>query len=368
MTTLRVRLTEARVRDAAPGDYADEVEQGLVLYVSPTARTWGLYKWSPKDKRPVRKSIGRWPLVTVEEARKRAKALALKLLDGESIHRPDRVTLQHVVDRYEARNRARGDKYPTWMTDLVRLSFSDWMERDLSQITRADIADRHDRVATQRGRVAAARAVKALRSLYRYADELDLYDGRNPAKAVRVTDSRPRTRYYTKDEAARFDEALDDPSLAEWVAPYFRLLRETGARRTNVASMRWEHLDLEAGTWRIAAADAKNKLDAIVHLNASAVAILKARPRTSEWVFPSPKSASGHLVEPIFAFYAVRKLAGLDGVTIHDWRRTKGVRLVEAGAPITVVASILTHKNPATTARAYAHASPEAIKSWVGRV
>jgi integrase len=367
MTTPKLRFTEARVRELAPGTYADEVEHGLVLYVSSTAKTWGLYKWSPVDRRPIRKSLGRYPLVSVEEARKKAKTLSLKILDGVSLARPERVTLKYVMDRYEARNKARGDRHPGWLTDTVLLGFKDWLERDLSEITRADLADRHDLIATQRGRVAAARAVKAMRSLYKYADELDLYVGRNPAKAVRVKDSQPRKRYYGDDELASFDKALDDPSHAEWVAPYFRLLVETGARRSNVASMRWSNVDLKNAVWRIPAADFKTGTDSEVYLTERAVAILKARKEgsTSEWVFPSAKSAAGHLREPWFAFSQVLKLAGLEGTTIHDLRRTKGVRLVEKGAPITVVAAILGHRNPATTARVYGHATPAAIRGWI---
>jgi integrase len=366
----KVRLTEARVRDAKPGEYADEVEQGLMLYVSDTARSWGLYKWSPALKRPIRKSIGRWPLVSVDEARKRAKALALKLLDGESLSRPDTLTLSDAVTRYVKWNKTRSLKYPDWIDDVIRLSFEDWLERDFATITRAEIADRHLVIAEKRGKVAAARAVKALRTLYKFADENDLYTGRNVAKAVRVEDTQPRRRFLSPDEQKRVREALDDPIHAEWVKPFMLLALATGARRANLQAMRWDKLDLDAGVYRVAAADSKNKEPMDIVLTPEAVAILRERKNlsASEWVFPSPKSSKGHIVETWYAVKRVYELAGVKESTLHDVRRTLGSMLTQAGAPLTTVQRALNHKNPATTARTYSISSDASVREYMAKL
>jgi len=366
----KIRLTEARVRDALEGEYADEVEQGLMLYVSPTARTWGLYKWSPTEKRPIRKSIGRWPLVTVDEARKRAKALSLKLLDGESLNRPDTVTLKELVRRYVAWNKTRDLKYPDWIDDVIRLSFPDWLGRDIATITRADLADRHIEIAEKRGKVAAARSVKAMRTLYKFADENELYTGRNVAKAVRVEDTQPRRRFLSPDEQARVRAALDDPSLAEWVKPLMLLALSTGARRTNLCSMRWDALDLDAGVYRVKAADSKNKIPMDIVLPPEAVAILRERQKkaTSEWVFPSPKASSGHLVETWYAMKRVYEIAKVEDATLHDARRTLGSMLTQAGAPLSTVQRALNHKNPSTTARTYSISSDASVREFMAKL
>lgn len=366
----KIRLTEARVRDAKVGEYADEVEQGLVLYVSETAKTWGLYKWSPTEKRPIRKSIGPWPLVGVDEARKKCKALSLKLLEGDSLKRPDTLTLEDLTRRYIKWNKTRNLKHPDWPDDVIRLGFSDWLQRDVATITRADISDRHLKIATERGPSIAARSVQCLRTLYRYADENDLYVGRNVARAVRVEGSAPRRRFLSPDEQARVRAALDDPSLAEWVKPFMLLAFATGARRANLAGMRWDKLDLDAGVYRVAAADSKNKIPMEIVLTPEAVAILKERRKqiTSEWVFPSPKASCGHLVEPWYAVNAVYKLARVTDATLHDARRTLGSMLTQAGAPLSTVQRALNHKNPATTARTYSISSDASVREFLGKI
>ena len=147
----KMKLTEARVREAEPGTYADTEENGLMLYVSPTSRTFGLYKWSPTLKKPVTKSIGKWPLVSVDEARKRAKALALKLLDGVSLSRPDTVSVKDLVDRYCRWNRTRDLKYPDWIESVIASGFADWLNRDISTIARSEIAERHLDISSEAG-------------------------------------------------------------------------------------------------------------------------------------------------------------------------------------------------------------------------
>ncbi len=369
----RIRLTEARVRDCELGEYADEVEAGLMLYVTPTSRRWGLYKWSPSERRPVRKSIGPWPLISVDDARKRAKALAVKLLDGESLVRPDKLTLGDLTDRYEKWNRTRGLRKPAWVSDLVELSFGDWKQREVSSITKADLAARHEHVAATRGVAAATRVIKALRALYTYAGDQGLYEGANTARAVAITDGKPRRRYLTPVEFARVRAVLNAADPDGWRGAYFTLLLLTGARLSNAASMRWDALDLDGARWRIPPADSKTGEPLEVMLVPEAVALLRDRRERvkGEWVFPARRKGTqtGHLVEPGFAWKDVLAEAKVPlDVTIHDCRRTLGVRLTASGAPITVVAKILGHANPATTARAYAWASEESARGWLEKL
>jgi integrase len=58
----------------------------------------------------------------------------------------------------------------------------------------------------------------------------------------------------------------------------------------------------------------------------AAVEILKALPRSSEYVFPGT-AASGHLTEPAKVWQRIRKRAYVRDARIHDLRRTLGWRL-----------------------------------------
>lgn len=60
-TTPVVTLTEAFCAKAGPGEYQDQDCPALRFYVGPTgAKTFGGYKWSPTDKKALRKSFGTW--------------------------------------------------------------------------------------------------------------------------------------------------------------------------------------------------------------------------------------------------------------------------------------------------------------------
>jgi len=311
--------------------------------------------------------------VSVDDARKRSKEWALALLEGSTLAKPGAgTTLKDLADRYEKWNRTRGLRHPTWLSDLMTAGCSDWLARPLESLTRADLADRYADIASKRGMVAAGRTVKALRTLYTYAEAQDLYAGKNVAKGVKVTEPKPRRRYLNDEELAKVRTALESPTLAEWAKPYFNLLLLTGARRSNVAGMRWADLDLSAGKWRVPAEDSKNKEALELVLVPEAVRVLTERRAsiTSPWVFPTTHkhSATGHLTEPWYAWQDVLKLASVEGVTVHDCRRTVGVRLTSSGAPISVVAKVLGHSSIGATARSYAWASPEAAREWLERL
>ena len=71
-----------------------------------------------------------------------------------------------------------------------------------------------------------------------------------------------------------------------------RLLVPTGARRNEIASLRWEHVDFERKALRLP--DSKTGAK-IVPLGAPALAVLTAMPRKegSPWVFPAARG-KGH--------------------------------------------------------------------------
>src|SRR5206468_3244420 len=57
---------------------------------------------------------------------------------------------------------------------------------------------------------------------------------------------------------------------------FMRLLILTGQRRSEVAKMRWEQVDLEAGTWTLAQKDTKSKREHIVPLSTPSLSILRS--------------------------------------------------------------------------------------------
>lgn len=366
-------LTKAYI-DALPVPEKTTMVWDSQPHLALKCRTSGLKVWvvyrSVKN-RPTKVTIGRWPSFSVAAAREKARQIIASQDRGEVKTKAKVPTLARLSELYTAHLTADGRRVPEYLSGIVDKSWAGLKHRQIDSITTLEITETHNAIAVKRGRVAAARAVKVLRTLFNYAGSLDVYD-RNPAKRVRINAGRPRDVFLDADELRVLHQALD--TMAPDPQDYFRLLLLTGQRRSNVAGMRWADVNLGKAEWRIPAADFKTDKEMVVPLVAEAVAILRRRAVVilklrplGEWVFPT-KSKSGHLMEPVFWLKELReKMAELGVVkafTLHDLRRTHASMLTAAGVPLVVVAKSLGHANVNTTA-IYARTNSAGVRGAV---
>jgi integrase len=189
----------------------------------------------------------------------------------------------------------------------------------------------------------------------------------NPAAGLLLFKQVSRRRRLSDEEAAKFKKALGTFEPA-W-RNFFLLSLLTGVRRQSLLSMRWSDLDLARGRWIVPATWSKHGDEIIVPLTREAVSVLNSmreRRGTSLWVFPSPKSASGHIEEPKAAWSRLLKAAKIEGLRIHDLRRTFGSRLAETGANGAVIAAAMGHKS-LQSARSYLHLQIDAVREAAER-
>jgi integrase len=139
--------------------------------------------------------------------------------------------------------------------------------------------------------------------------------------------------------------------------PYVRLLALTAQRRTEVASMRWDNLDLDAGTWTIPAADTKGERRQLVPLSPSAVEILRALPHLGVHVFTtdgrSHMTSYAKLKSRLDAFI-VATGGTIAAWRLHDLRRSAATHMVRLGVREEIVSRVLNHAAEGVTARVYA--------------
>lgn len=374
LATDKVALTKPFIEALQPRPTSylvhDAAQRGLCIKVRPTgSKTFLVYR--SVGGRPTKVTIGRWPEWNVVAARAHAAKIVSDLVHGT---RPKQVksTLGEVAELYTQHLIAQGRRHPDYVMDTVKASWSALQDRKLDTISAVEIAETHTRIAASRGKVAGARAVKVLRTIYAYAVDLEITE-RNPAKRVRVQDSKTRDVFLNTDELTVFHRAL--ATMCQDARDYFGLLLLTGQRRSNVAGMRWDDVNMERCEWTIPAADFKTNVEVtvplvpevVVILKRRAVVILKQRP-LGEWVFPSPKAKGGHLVEPWFWAVELRaKMAEL-GVskhwTIHDLRRTCASILTAQGVPLTVVSRAMGHANINMT-QVYARADTLGVRAAI---
>ena len=93
---------------------------------------------------------------------------------------------------------------------------------------------------------------------------------------------------------------------------------------------------------------------------------LEGLPKTSEYVFPSPKTG-GRVNDVGRQFERAVTKAGVVDFHFHDLRHTAATRMADAGADPFTLAAILGHSDIRMTAR-YAHATDEAKRRAVEKL
>jgi integrase-like protein len=137
----------------------------------------------------------------------------------------------------------------------------------------------------------------------------------------------------------------------------------TGARRGELLTLQWEHVDRERGVARVPEHKTDRGGAKTISLNASAVAILDRLPRMegNPYVFPSVTRDGGHMVRVHDAWSAIRTAAGIEDVRLHDLRHSHASVGVSAGVSLPIVGKLLGHTVAQTTQR-YAHVAPDPVR------
>ncbi|MXW91184.1 MAG: tyrosine-type recombinase/integrase [Rhodospirillaceae bacterium] len=147
-------------------------------------------------------------------------------------------------------------------------------------------------------------------------------DGSNPCRHVRRFREEKCERFLSDAEYARLGAALKAGEAQGLEPPEviaaIRLLMLTGCRRSEILTLHWDHVDLEAGDLRLP--DSKTGAKT-VHLGDPAIAVLRAIPRRDGDPFVIAGSAPGRPMKDLHHYWQrIRRRAGLEGVRIHDLR------------------------------------------------
>jgi len=332
--------------------YRDSHTPGLILRVTNNGHR-SFYFYRKVKGRPVRHLLGKFPQMTVEAARAACQKKAGAVAEGKDLiaerqaERHEQTVaglFQFWLDGHaKVRNK-------TWAEDerRYRRFLKPWANRRLSSIGKPDVAALFARVGRENGRYAANRLLALTRALFNKAPDIG-FTGSNPTRGIKKFREEKRDRFLHGDELRAFFDALaqePDPMIQA----FFLVCLFTGARRSNVQTMRWEDIDFGTGLWRIP--ETKSGKPVVVPLVAPVVEVLRTRLAAADgspWVFPT-RSKTGHIVEPKAAWKRICTRAGLSDVRPHDLRRSLGSWMAMAGAGLPIVGRMLGHTQPATTA------------------
>lgn len=335
-------------------DWWDEMVPGLLVRVSNTGSK--VFYWMGRsDRRAVRVKIGTYMKdgCTIAVARDEARRIASEAFKGIKPKPVSTLNVElslHKLWIWWLNCHAKPHR-KDWKRDKSNYDnkLATWGTRKLSSITTAEVKQLHLQIGKDNGPAAANTAVKLLGLIYRAGIKMLKLKVDDPTKGVQLFHRPSRERFLKADEISAFLEAVEGRSPL--MRDFILLALYTGARRSNVAGMKWADIDLQERIWRVRASDAKSKRDITIVLSQPAIDILKKRINNkdgSPYVLPS-YGITGHVMTPQFAIQEVLKKAELSDITFHDLRRTLGSWMAP-DTELSVIAKQLGHSSLASTA------------------
>lgn len=354
----------------------DALIGGLALRVSPQGqKTWSVrYRIG---RRLRRLTIGGYPVLSLADARQRAKDALKMASDGvdpvlAKQERRDADTFGDFAKTYISEHAKPRKK--SWKVDQMRLDIDvlpTWKHRPVKEITRRDVRELLDTIAARPAPIVANRVRSLLHKLFNVAIQLDVVE-LNPVTATRKPGvEQQRDRVLTHDEIRTFWTACEALPLEMRAAWKLRLL--TAQRGGEVFGMRWQDVDLDDGWWTIPSSSSKNKLPHRVPLSTSALKIVTAvRAHRNEQL-----QAQKNPKPPMFVLRTARgkrqqaKAAAtfkVDDFRGHDLRRTAASLMAGSGVSRLVISKILNHVERGVTAvydrHSYDNEKKIALESW----
>jgi integrase len=328
--------------------------------------------------------------VTVSEAWEHyLEHLRTKISPKTKKPRSERYILDHVnlsspgggIAKRGGKEKVRGPLAPLMsrkLTEITATSMSEWLEAEIP-----------------RGPTNAGHAFGLFKAFIRWCDTHETYAGIIPPDAY----ASPKVKGILPRSVAK-DDCLQREQLSVWfsavlgianpvISAYLQGLLITGARREELAALRWEDVDFR---WRSLTMNDKvegtggrtipltpylaSLLRNIRRLNemppnkrqATRLAERGEQWEPSEWVFASKTASDGKIAEPRHAHNRALEPTGLPHISLHGLRRSFGTLSEWVEVPVGVVAQIQGHKPSAIAEKHYRRRPLDLLRMWHDKI
>jgi integrase len=408
----KVRFTAERIkRFKCPADKAqaflwDDTQPGLGLRATPKGEPAYVFQ-GRYDEKTVRVTIGSPVNWTIPRAQDKARALQREIDEGRDPRDVKRGEITAKRAQSAAKHAAAamattvGDAWPTYMQEGKPKRRNAWKARyradleamaapggvkkkrgegktrpgplyplmalqlvDVGEDTLKTWFDREART----GRHQAARALMMFRGFLRWCTTKPEYRAlvdRDAGKASSILEALP--------QVDKRQDCLESAQVADWwiavaalsnqtASIYLRALLLTGARRSEMAALKWSDVDMR---WRKLRLADKVESSRTIPLSDYMAAMLSTLPR-GEFVFASA-SKTGRIADARSSHTRALEGAGIEGLTIHGLRRSFSLLGEAAGAPAGAIAQVMGHK-PSATAEGYRPRSVDALRPYLAQI
>lgn len=377
----KIRITRGFIDGQIPGPkdkyFWDDKVRGLQLKLTPTGRTVWVLQYRTLEKRQRKFTIGYYPEILPEDARRRATAALAEISSGkdpmaERKAARDRVMFSAFAERYLEEHAQKKKKERSRDEDqrlLDKFILPALGRKILAEIGRADVQKLHSRL--HRTAVQANRVLALLSKMFSLAEQWELRpDHSNPCMHVQRYKEHGRERFLSEQEYRRLFAVLaeveEERTASAAAILAIKLLLLTGRRKGEVLTLRWSDIDLAAGTMSLPDTKTGRKYFPLAPAAVQLLCRAKANADDTPWVIPGRRQ--GRPMSNIQRPWArIRKRAGLDDVRLHDLRHSYASVAAMAGQSLPQIGAQLGHSQPQTTKR-YAHFADRSLAAAASEV
>ena len=344
-----------------------------------------VYRTGGRNSPQRRVTIGSVGKIEADKAREEAKAIILQAELGqdraaEKAKLRAEMTFDKVCDLY-LKEGCETKKASTIATDKGRVErhIKPLLgKKRIGEITRTDVekfmrdvangktatdekTKAHGRAIVEGGKGTATRTVGLLGGIMSFAVSRQLRAD-NPVRGVKRYADKKGETFLSSAELGKVGAALAtaeangaNPSAIAII----RLLAFTGARKSEIAGLKWSEVDIERGYLRLG--DSKTGAKTIpIGAPAQEVLAGHAVAENSAYVFPAASGVS-HFQGVEKVWRNVRAAAGFPNLRLHDLRHSFASVGLARGDALPVIGAILGHADVKTTSR-YAHLADDPVK------
>lgn len=407
------KLTQSFVKGIAvqPGEsqtfIMDDELTGFGLRVSPTKKVF--YLQMRVGRKVLKRKVGEYGPMTVDQARKNALQMKAQLLDGrdpyEERHRgASNATLDELFDEYtnEVEHRANTKKSiesakrhfgelegmafktkPNGRSaeniELAKVKLPNWLKRPYREITQDDVLERFDVVSRMIPKRKLSKApqpitrtsnqhFKYLQAAYNYAIskyQLSRAGFMNPVAILKTT-----RRWSRINRRSGFLDT-NKPYFVTWwraceslepvIGDYILFSLITASRSIESATLRWSDVDLKKG--RMVFRNTKNGQDYTFPIAPVARSILERRlkAKINDFVFGYADSEKCHVVcPPQYHIKLVRVECG-EHWSMHDLRRTFTTAMTLLNVHAFTISHLMKHSMNSSMTLSYAPPTQEQL-------
>ena len=364
-----MKLTDAAVDKIKSTDKRQEIPDsltvGLYLVVQPTGRkSWQVRYRTPTVQR--RMTLGAYPLLSLKDARTRARDALLAAYDGKDPAAEKKATkaakldaqlserdlVKTHLDRFHKRHLSTLKSGDHAWRFLERFVLPAWGDRDIHTITKRDLIDLLDEIADSGRMTTANRVFAHTRKFLKWCVKRDVLTASPAADVEPPAKETARDRFLSDDEIRWFWKACD--RVGQPWGPMAKLLLLTGQRLNEVAQM--TDGEINGDTWHLSNDRTKNGLAQDVPLSDAASAVLSDVDRIKGeggYVFTTTGDSAvqgfhkgkAHIAAAmeVIAKEDAGQAVEIPHWTFHDLRRIAATGLARLAIPVRVTEAVLNH-------------------------